>query len=74
MTIIAQAQVLQSSTGVYLLIFAIVSCAYVHKLEIIGYLIYGFGLGLIIFDPYAIKADGETNKVLGSIIPFAGAG
>ncbi|CAI2368181.1 unnamed protein product [Moneuplotes crassus] len=72
-TLTAHADVLYCSNGVFILLIAIFTCQYVHKYEIIGYIIYGIGAVIMLSDPLANKIGEEMNKPLGNLIAIIGA-
>lgn len=76
MTITSHAMVMYSSTGVYLLAFAVISGSIIHKFEIYGYALFFLGVFLMLTDPYAIKEGGVGNQYVGDLITFlcSGAG
>lgn len=45
-----------------------------HKFEIIGYVVFGFGVYLMFTDPFAVKSGGGGDRLWGNLIPFIGAG
>mmetsp|Transcript_5961 Transcript_5961/g.5120 ORF Transcript_5961/g.5120 Transcript_5961/m.5120 type:complete len:118 (+) Transcript_5961:409-762(+) len=73
MTLTAHADVLFSSSGVYILFFAIITCQYVHKYEIFGYLIFAIGVLIMLTDPFAMKEGENNDKFLGDLISFSTA-
>lgn len=73
LTLTSHADIMYSSTGVYVLILSLVTCKVVHKLEILGYMFFGVGVIIMITDPYATKL-GEEHSYMGDLIPFLGAG
>ncbi|CAI2368503.1 unnamed protein product [Moneuplotes crassus] len=72
-TLTAHADVLYCSTGVFILLIAILTCQYVHQYEVIGYIIYGVGAVIMLSDPLASKIGEEMNKPLGNLIAIIGA-
>jgi drug/metabolite transporter (DMT)-like permease len=74
MTVSSHAQVLSSSTGVYVLLISLITCRIVHKFEVIGYVIALFGVIIMLSDPFAMKQAGKTNYLLGNVISLTGAG
>lgn len=72
-TLTAHADVLYCSNGVFILLIAILTCQYVHKFEIGGYLIYGVGVLIMLSDPLATKTGEGTNKMLGNFLAIGGA-
>lgn len=74
MTVTSHAMVMYSSTGVYMLFFAIITGALVHRFELYGYGLYFLGVFLMFTDPYAVKVGGVGNQYVGDLITFIGAG
>ncbi|CAI2367963.1 unnamed protein product [Moneuplotes crassus] len=72
-TLTAHADVLYCSSGVFILLISILTCRYVNKFEVIGYIVYGVGVAIMLSDPLATKAEGTTNKLLGNLFAFSGA-
>jgi len=72
MTLGSHADVLYSSTGVYILIISICTFQYVHKFEIFGYSVFIIGVLIMLTDPLATKIGGG-NKLLGDLISIATA-
>ncbi|CAI2368228.1 unnamed protein product [Moneuplotes crassus] len=72
-TLTAHADVLFCSNGVFILLIALLTCQYVHKYEIVGYIIYGVGVTIMLSDPNATKTEEGMNKSLGNIIALSGA-
>jgi len=70
LTLTSHADVLFSSPGVFILLFALLSCQYVHKYEIFGYLIFSVGVLIMLTDPYAQKKGDNQNKILGDLVSF----
>lgn len=54
--------------------FSLITCAKIHQLEVIGYLVFGLGVFLMFSDPYAVKTGEGGNAFWGRLIPFLGAG
>ncbi|CAI2368274.1 unnamed protein product [Moneuplotes crassus] len=73
LTLTAHADVLYCSNGVFILLIAILTCQYVHKYEIVGYIIYGVGVIVMLTDPLANKTDEGMNKPLGNFLALTGA-
>lgn len=74
MTITSHAMVMYSSTGVYLLAYALITGAIIHKFEYCGYALFFLGVFLLFTDPFAVKKDGVGNQYLGDLITFLGSG
>ncbi|CAI2369841.1 unnamed protein product [Moneuplotes crassus] len=72
-TLTAHADVLYCSNGVFILLIALLTCQYVHKYEIGGYLVYGVGVLIMLSDPLATKTGEGTNKMLGNFLAISGA-
>lgn len=74
LTITSHADIMYSSGGVYLLIFAILAGQYVHKLEYVGYGLYALGVFMMFTDPNATKAGMGGQSYFGDLYAFLGAG
>lgn len=74
LTITSHADVMYSSSGVYLLLFAVVTCKVVHKLEYLGYALYAFGVYMMFTDPSATKTGMDGQSYWGDLYAFLGAG
>jgi len=66
MSISVQSYILFGSTGVYILIFSLLTCRLVHRYEVIGYSVFLAGLALMLTDPFAHKKDGADQAWLGN--------
>ena len=67
LTLGSHADVLYSSTGIYVLIFSLCTFKLVHKFEIYGYAVFSIGLLIMLTDPFATKTEGG-NKFLGDLV------
>jgi hypothetical protein len=74
LTITSHADIMYSSGGVYLILIAIVTGRYVHRLEYFGYGLYLFGVYLMFTDPSATKSNMDGQSYLGDLYAFLGAG
>ncbi|CAI2384683.1 unnamed protein product [Moneuplotes crassus] len=72
-TLTAHADVLYCNNGLFILLIAILTCQYVHKYEIIGYVVYGVGILVMISDPNATKTNNDMDKSLGNFLALTGA-
>ena len=73
-SITSHADILYSSTGIYVLLFSLVTCKFVHKLEIAGYGFFICGVALMLTDPFATKVGEGDQAYIGDTIAFLGAG
>jgi hypothetical protein len=73
-TVASHAHVLYSSTGVYIIVFSLITCKIVHRFEILGYMIFVIGLFITLSDPLAQKQGDNSQHALGNIIAFVGTG
>jgi len=73
-SISAHAHILYGSTGVYILIFSLLTCKLVHKYEVIGYAVFLAGVALMLTDPFAHKTGGVDEAWIGNSAAFIGAG
>jgi hypothetical protein len=74
MTITSHAMVMYSSSGVYMLAWALITGAKIHRFEFYGYGLFFLGVFLMLTDPYAVKSGGTGNQYVGDLITFLGAG
>lgn len=74
MTITSHADIMYSSSGVYILLVSLITCKPVHFLEIFGYAMYGFGVYFMFTDPLASKTGMDGQSYLGDLYAFLGAG
>jgi hypothetical protein len=74
MTVTSHAHILFSSTGVYILIFSLITLKVVHKYEIVGYCIFIVGVFVTLTDPLAKKHGENDHALLGCLIAFIGGG
>lgn len=73
MTITSHAMVMYSSSGVYMLLWSIITGVTIHKFEYLGYGLFFLGIFLMLTDPFAVKPGVEGNQYLGDLIAFGGA-
>lgn len=74
MTVTSHAVLLHDAMSIYLILFSMITCQEVHKLSMVGLVLFIIGIYIMIMDPYAIKKDANEPSLLGDIIAFIGAG
>mmetsp|Transcript_43341 Transcript_43341/g.50931 ORF Transcript_43341/g.50931 Transcript_43341/m.50931 type:complete len:125 (-) Transcript_43341:555-929(-) len=73
MTLTSHAMVMYNSSGIFMFIFSVITLKTLHKLEIIGYLLFSLGYLWLLMDTTAAKAGNESHIVLGDLISTGGA-
>ena len=73
-TITSHADIMYSSAGVYIFLYAVITLQMVHKFEYIGYGMYAIGVYLMFTDPFATKTNMEGQSYMGDLYAFGGAG
>ena len=74
LTLTSHADIMYSSAGVYLFLYAVITLQMVHKFEYIGYGMYAIGVYLMFTDPFATKTNMEGQSYIGDLYAFGGAG
>ena len=73
MTITSHAMVLSSSYWFYIFAFTLIMGFSIHKYEYLGYILFAFGIVMLLTDPFARKENRVENQFLGDIVAFTGA-
>ena len=74
LTVTSHADIMYWSSGVYIFVFTMLTWNTVHRLEILGYILYFIGVWFMFSDPNASKVGMEGQSYLGDLVAFLGAG
>lgn len=74
LTITSHADIMYSSSSVFLFVFSIFTCQKIFAMEVIGYSLYVVGVYFMFTDPNAVKTGQDEQAYLGDLIAFGGAG
>ena len=74
LTLTSHADIMYSSAGAYIFLYAVITLQMVHKFEYIGYGMYAIGVYLMFTDPFATKTNMEGQSYIGDLYAFGGAG
>lgn len=74
LTVTSHADIMYSSSGVYILMATLITCQSVHILELVGYFMYFIGVYIMLIDESAFKTGINGHSYLGDMYAFIGAG
>lgn len=69
----SHASAMYNSTGIFVFFVAIATSKAIHRLEVLGYILFTAGVIWLLTDPIATKIGVDTNNTFGCLISLIGA-